>query len=67
MKHLENLRARLVDGDDDDLVVRHPADDLDHMLGVLRGKAGCRFVEQVNVRHADHVETDIEPLAFAAA
>src|SRR5438128_7946902 len=38
MEHLENFRTRLVNGDDDDLVVRHPTDDLHHMLRVLRDK-----------------------------
>ena len=50
VKHLEELRARLVDRDDHDLVVRHRADDLDDVLGILRGEAGGRFVEKVNVR-----------------
>ncbi len=36
VKHLEKFRARLMDRDHDDLVMRHPADDLDHVLGVLR-------------------------------
>ena len=67
VKHLENFRARLVDGDDDDLVVRHPADDLDDVLGILRGQAGGRLVEEVNVGRADHVEADVEAFSFAAA
>ena len=67
VKHLEKFRARLVDRDDDDLVVRHAANDFDDVLGILRGKAGSRFVEKVNIRHADHIETDVEPFALAAA
>ncbi len=67
VKHLENFRARLVNGDDDDLVVRHPADDLDDVLGVLRGEPGSRLVEEVNVGHADHIEADVEAFALAAA
>ena len=38
VKHLEDLRARLVNRDEDDFVVRHPANDLDHVLGVFRRK-----------------------------
>src|ERR1039458_9476552 len=67
VKHLEQFRARLMDRDDDDLVVRHATNDLDHVLGVFRRKAGSRFVEKVNVRHADHVEADVEPFALPAA
>ena len=39
VKHLEKLRARLVNGDEDDLVVRHPPDDLDNVFGIFRRKA----------------------------
>ena len=39
VKHLEKFGARLVDRDDDDLIVRHAANDLDDVLGILRGKA----------------------------
>ena len=67
VKHLEKLRARLMDRDDDDLVMRHPADDLDHVLRVLRGKTGGRLVEEVNVGAADHIEPDVEPFPLAAA
>ncbi len=67
VKHLENLRARLVNRDDDDFVVRHPADDLDDVLGILRGQAGGRLVEEVDVGRADHVEADVEALSLAAA
>ena len=35
VKHLEKLRAWLVNGHDDDFVMRHPADDLDHVFGIL--------------------------------
>ena len=35
VKHLENLRARLVNCNNDDFVMRHPADDLDDVLGIL--------------------------------
>ena len=67
VKHLEKLRARLMDRDDDDLIVRHPADDLDHVLRILRGKAGSRLVEKVNVGGTDHIQADIEAFPFAAA
>jgi hypothetical protein len=67
MKHLEEFRARLMDGDDDDFVMRHSADNFHHVLGILRRKAGSRLVEQVNVGDADHVEPDVEPFPFAAA
>ena len=56
-----------MDRDDDDFVVRHRADDLDDVLGVLRGKAGGWLVKEVNVGRADHVEPDVEPFPFAAA
>ena len=36
VKHLEKFRARLVDRDDDDLVVRERANDLDDVLGIFR-------------------------------
>ena len=65
-EHLEKLRGRLVDGDEDDLVVRHRADDLDDVLAVLRAEAACRFVEKENVRAGDHVQADVQPLALAA-
>ena len=35
MEHLEDLRTWLVNSDNDDLVVRHPPDDLHDMLGIL--------------------------------
>ena len=67
MKHLKNLRARLVNGDDDDLVMRHPTDDLHHVFRVLRGETRSRFIEQIHVRHADHIQPDVETFALAAA
>ena len=67
MEHLENFRTRLVNGDDDDLVVRHPTDDLHHMLRVLRGQTGSRLIEKIHVRHADHIEPNVEAFALAAA
>ena len=56
-----------MDRHEDDLVVRHPPDDLDDVLGVLGGEAAGRFVEEVDVGRADHVEADIEALALTAA
>ena len=35
MEHLENFGARLVNSDNNDLVVRHPPDDLHDVLRVL--------------------------------
>ena len=35
VKHLEKFRARLVNRDDDDLVVRHAPNDFDDVLGIL--------------------------------
>ena len=67
VKHLEELRARLMDRDNDDLVVREPADDLDDVLGVLRGKPGRRLVKKINVGRPNHVEADVEPFPLAAA
>ena len=67
VKHLEKFRARLVDRDDDDLVVRQRADDLDDVLGILRRQTGSRLVEKINVGRADHIEADVEPFPLAAA
>ncbi len=67
VKHLKNFRTGLMNGNNDYFVMRHPADDLDDMLGILRGQTGGRFVEEVNVGRADHIEPDVEPFAFAAA
>ena len=67
MKQLEQFGARLVNGDDDDFVVRHRANDLDHVLGIFRRKSRSWLVEQINVRHSNHVEPDVEPFPFAAA
>ena len=46
-KHLEQLRGRLMDRDEDDLVVRHRANDLDDVLAVLRAQAAGRLVEEI--------------------
>ena len=67
VEHLEDLRGRLVDRDEDDLVVRHAPDDLDDMLRVLGGETTRRLVKEVDVGSADHVEADVEALALAAA
>ena len=56
-----------MNSDNDDLVVCHAANDLDHVFRVFRGEAGRRFIEKINVRHADHIETDIKAFALAAA
>src|SRR5439155_11941471 len=67
MEHLKKLRARLMDRNDDDFVVRHAPNNLDHVLGIFRGESGGRLVEKINVRHTNHVETDIKAFAFATA
>ena len=67
VKHLEDFGRRLVDRHQHDLIVRHPADDLDDVLGILGRKPAGRLIEEKDVRRADHVETDVESLAFAAA
>ena len=67
MKHLEKFRARLVNGDDDDLVVRHRPNDLEDVFGIFRAEARGRLVEKINVRRTDHVEADIESFAFTTA
>ena len=67
MEHLEDFGARLVNADNNDLVVRHSADDLHDMLGVLRGEAGSRLIEKVNVRHAYHIEANVEAFTLATA
>ena len=63
----EKPRARLVDGDENDLVVRHPANDLDDVLGVLRRKPGGGLVHEVDVGDSHHVEPHVEAFALAAA
>src|SRR4029079_10950758 len=65
-KHLKQFRGRLMDGDQDDLVVRHRTDDLDDMFAVLRAEAARRLVEQKNVRRTDHIEPHVQPLPFPA-
>ena len=65
MEHLEETRARLVDRDDDDLVVGHAPDDVEHVLGILGGQAGGRFVEKVDIGDADDIHADVEALALA--
>src|SRR4029453_1335396 len=67
MEHLEEFGTRLVNGDKNDLVVRHPTDDFHDVLGILRGEARSWFVEKVNVGHPDHIQPDVEAFAFAAA
>src|SRR5436189_4268612 len=67
LKHLEDLRARLVDGNDDDFVVRHAPNDFDYVLGIFRRETGSWFVKQINVRHSDHIEPDVEPFSLATA
>ena len=66
LKHLENFRARLVDRHDHDFVVRHAPNDFDHMLGVFGRETGGWFVKQINIRHPNHIETDVEPFPLAA-
>ena len=67
VKHLKQFRTRLMNCDDDDLVVRHPANDLDDVFRVFRGETGSRFVKKVNIGRTDHIETDVEPFPLAAA
>jgi len=67
VKHLEKFRARLVDRDDDDLVMGEGADDLDDVLGIFRRQTGRGLVEEVNVRRPNHIKADVEPFPFAAA
>ena len=43
------------------------ANDFHDVLGVFRGEPGGRFVEKINVRHPDHIETDVESFSLAAA
>ena len=66
VKHLEDFRSRLVNRDEDDLVVRHAADDLNDVLGILGRETAGGLVEEVHVGGTDHVEADIEAFAFAA-
>ena len=67
VKHLKEFRARLMNRDNDDFVVCQASNDFHDMLGILRGKAGSRFVEQINVRHPDHIEPDVETFPLATA
>ena len=66
VKHLKNFRGRLVNRHDHDLVVRHSTDDLDDVLGILRRQPARRFVEEIDIRGADHVQTDVQPFSLAA-
>ena len=54
-----------MNGGDDDLVARQTTDDFEHVLAVLGRQAGSRFIKQVHVGDADHVEPRIETLALA--
>ena len=67
VKHLKNFRARLMNGDNDDLVVREASNNFHDVLGILRGQAGSRLVEQINVRHPEHIEADVQAFPLAAA
>src|SRR5215510_7659401 len=67
LEHLENFRARLVNRNDDDLVVRHAPDDFDDVLGIFRRETGSWLVKQINVRHSDHIEADVKPFSLATA
>ena len=67
VEHLQQPRAGLVDGGDDDLVTCQTADDFQHMLAVLGRQTGGRLIEEIHVGDADHVESGIEPLTLAAA
>src|SRR4029077_17628089 len=49
LKHLEDLRTRLVNGNDDDFVVRHASNDFDYVLGIFRRETGSWFVKKINV------------------
>ena len=65
-EHLEELRVGLVNGHQHYLVVRHRADDFDDVLAVLGTQATGGLVKQEHVRRADHVQADVQPLAFPA-
>ena len=67
VEHLEDPRGGLVDRHEHDLVVRHVADDLHDVLGILGAEPARGLVEKVDVGRADHVESDVQPLALAAA
>src|SRR6187399_1005866 len=66
MKHLKYLRARLMNRNNDDFVVRQCSNDFDHVLGILRRKSRSRFIKQINVRGPNHIEADVQTLAFPA-
>ena len=65
VKELEEAGAGLVDTDDDDLVVRQPTNQLQHVLGILGGQSRGRLIEEVDVGNPDHVQPRVEPLALA--
>ena len=67
VKHLEYPRCGLMNRHEDDFIVSHITDDFHDVLGVLRAESACRLVEKKDVGGADHIETDIESLAFTAA
>ena len=56
-----------MDRDQDDLVVGHAPDDFDDMLGILGGETAGRLVEEIDIGRADHIEADVQTLAFASA
>ena len=67
MKHLKNTRGRLVDRHKHNFVVRHIADDLHDVLGILRAETTGGLIEKKDVGRTDHIEADVQALAFAAA
>ena len=67
VEHLEDFRSRRVNGDENNFVVRKTLDDLDYVLGIFGGEPGRWFIEEINIRRAEHIQTDVQPLAFAAA
>ena len=66
VEHLKNLGSRLVNSHDHNFVMRHPADDLDHVLGILGRESARGFVKKIDVSGADHVQPDVQPFAFSA-
>src|SRR5882757_7658856 len=67
LKHLENLRTRLVNGNDDDFVVRHARNDFHYLLGIVGRETGSWSVKQINVRQTDQIQSDVEPFSLATS
>ncbi len=68
VEQLEQLRARLVRDDEENAAVQRSIfQHFDHVERVARGESRGRFVEQEDFVVAQQLESDVQPLALAAA